>query len=91
MGFVLITINIVDFFPSGKSAPYYVGVSCAVAVYLASVVYVATRPVPKIHLKDAPKLTQEEKKLQVRLDYSDGSSEDTPARMSDPFLKSTAH
>ena len=63
MALVLITINIVGFYPEGQSATFYAVVSVAVLLYLGLVGFVATRPVPKIYLEDAPKLTAEEKRL----------------------------
>lgn len=42
--------------------------SVIVVVYLAICTFVFTRPVPKIYLEDAPKLTEQEQKLQVKLD-----------------------
>lgn len=63
MALVLIALNIVDFFPAKQNWVYYVVMTIIVVFYLGICALVASRPVPKIYLDDAPKLTEQEQKL----------------------------
>jgi natural resistance-associated macrophage protein len=68
MAMVLITLNIIDFFPGGEPWEYYVIMTAAVVSYLLVCLVIATRKPKSIRLEDAPKLTEGEAKLQVKLD-----------------------